>query len=458
MTLQYLPWRGVSKDTMEFYGVKTSVDDDGTPVSVGFNYPNGRTLHRSVNEKKFWFSGEKAQEGSLFGQDRFPAASAKAITITEGALDALSVFEMLGRYPVVAVQSASSAKPDCSDSFEYLNSFDKIYLAFDNDGPGKEAAKAVARLFDFNKVYVLNLEEEKDANDYLTKGKVDLFKKRWWGAKRFMPEGVLSSYSEFEKIIDDDAFKPSIAYPFEGLQNKTYGIRSGEFNLLTAKEGIGKTEVLRALEYHILKTTDDNIGVIHLEENKARTIKGFVGYEVRQPIHLPDRSIPNDEIKARFRDITRRDDRLHVYSHFGSDDPDTILSTIRFMVSACNCRYVFLDHITMVVTGLQGEDERKALDYISTRLAMMVEELDFTLFVISHVNDDGLTRGSRNISKVADLRIDLSRDILAEDEYERNLTKLIVSKNRFAGKTGFAGNLKFDPDTYVLEEEVSLPT
>jgi len=40
---------------------------------------------------------------------------------------------------------------------------------------------------------------------------------------------------------------------------------------------------------------------------------------------------------------------------------------------------------------------------------MMVKELDFALIVVSHVNDDGLTRGSRNISKIADIRLDLYR-------------------------------------------------
>ena len=125
----------------------------------------------------------------------------------------------------------------------------------------------------------------------------------------------------------------------------------------------------------------------------------------------------------------------------------------------CGCKRIFLDHITMVVSGLAGDDERRALDYISTRLAMMVEELDFTLFLISHVNDEGQTRGSRNIGKVADLRIDLHRDLMAENEIARNTTKLVVTKNRYAGRTGPTSNLYFDPDTYVLSEaeEEGLP-
>ena len=88
---------------------------------------------------------------------------------------------------------------------------------------------------------------------------------------------------------------------------------------------------------------------------------------------------------------------------------------------------------------------------------MMVEELDFTLFMISHVNDQGQTRGSRNIAKVADLRIDMHRDLTAESDLERNTTYLTIAKNRFAGKTGPAGRLFFNSDTYVLSEQEEAP-
>src|SRR6267142_5768937 len=85
---------------------------------------------------------------------------------------------------------------------------------------------------------------------------------------------------------------------------------------------------------------------------------------------------------------------------------------------------------------------------------MMVKELDIALLFVSHVNDLGQTRGSRMISKIADIRIDLSRDITASDRLVRNTTKLIISKNRFCGRTGPAGNLVFDPVTYTLSEEL----
>ena len=128
------------------------------------------------------------------------------------------------------------------------------------------------------------------------------------------------------------------------------------------------------------------------------------------------------------------------------------IDKIRFLVSACECPYVFLDHITMVVTGLADQDQTKALDYLSTKLAMMVEDLNFGLVFISHVNDEGLTRGSRNISKIAHTWIHMDRDVTAGNEISKNTTHLTIRKNRFAGRTGPAGRLIFDPDTFILKE------
>lgn len=452
-TTQYLGWRGVTSETMRFFGVQTRVLADGKPHSLMLPYPGGGVKNREIAQKKFWSTGTMNAPG-LFGQDRFSAGSAKAVTITEGELDALSAFQMLGSaYPAVSVRGSSSARKDCQQSFEYLNSFEKIYLCFDTDGPGKKAAQEVASLFDFNKVFEVKLDLFKDANEYLTNGKQREFKNVWWNAKRYLPAGIVSSLSEFGRILSEDQDKPSVPYPFSGLEEKTLGIRTGEFVLVTAPEGIGKTEFIRRIEHHLLRNTDASIACIHLEETQSRQLKGLAGIELRAPAHLPTGQVSVDEINATLAKLVGgRDDRLHIYSHFGSDDPDVLLETIRFLVAVAGCKYVFLDHITMVVTGLGDDDERRMLDYLSTKLATLCHDLDFTLFCISHVNDDGKTRGSRNISKVANLRIDLNRDLVAELEEDRNKTFVTVSKNRYAGKTGPAGVLAFDVDEFMLKE------
>lgn len=454
-SFQYLPWRGITAESFERYRVATKVAADGTPLELGFPYGGNRVKVRSLSSKTFNFVGDKddPNQTPLFGQAVFDAGGNKHVVVTEGELDAISVYQLLsGRVNSVSVRSASSAETDCKKARDYLNSFERIYLAFDNDPPGQEAKLKVARLFDYNKVYDVKLTRYKDANEYLTENAEDEFRDLVRNSKKFQPEGIVSTYAEIAAALSRESKRPIATFPFSSLQACTGGLRLGERVLFTALEGVGKTEYVRAIEHHILKTTDLNLGIIHLEEPQERSIRGLIGYELGTPCHLPTSVHSVDELTARWQGLVKRDERVHFYSHFGSSDPDVILDRIRFMVAVLGCRVVTLDHISMVVSGLGDSKERENLDYISTRLAMMTNELDFNLIFVSHVNDEGLTRGSRNISKIADIWVHIHRDHLAEDEVVRNTSSLIVKKNRPMGITGLAGKLYFNPKTFMLSE------
>lgn len=449
-TFEYLPLRGVTKSTMEFYGTKTKVDELGAPVAIQFLYPNKSCKVRLLDKKAFYSEGEINTAG-LFGRDKFEAGISKYITITEGELDALSLYQVC-RSPVVSVQSSSSALRDCSRDREWLNTFERIYLAFDNDTQGREALRSVAKLFDYNKVFVVKFTKRKDANEYLQAGEGSDLNNIWWNAKKYLPESIKSSFAEFSEILNVDP-QWGIPYPFPTLTSMTYGLKTSESVLITAQEGVGKTELMHAIEHQLLKETKDAIGAIFLEEPQRRHLQALAGIALQKPVHLPDCGISTDQVIAAVQDTIGVDERLHIYSHYGSDDPEVLLDIIRFLVSARGCRWVLLDHLSMVVSGLASEkDERRALDYLTTRLEMMVKELDFGLIMVSHVNDEGQTRGSRNASKIADVRIDITRDLLHPDEEQRNTTNLVVSKNRFGMKTGPAGRLLFDQKTYTYKE------
>lgn len=457
-SFQYLSGRGITAATRERLGIITKVAPTGEPIADQITFPNGTRQIRFLGKDKresFRTEGEHASEATLMFMDKFPPGSAKSITITEGGYDAASLFQVLGaNNPCVSVRSSSTARKDCLSHAKYLDSFERIYLALDADEPGQSAARQIAQLFDFNKVFHVDLSAHKDANGYLQAGLDNQLRQIWNNSKKYLPEGIVSSHDEFRKILDDDEKRPSIPYPFTRLQEVTKGIREGEVILVTAQEGVGKTEFIRAIEYHILSTTDAAIGAIHLEETKARQLQGLAGYDLRVPAHFEGVS-SNEEILAAVSRITKgSDNKLHIYKHFGSDDPNDILSMVRFMVVSCGCKYIFFDHITMVVTGREDEDERRLLDYLSTRLATMAHDLGFTLFLVSHVNDNGQTRGSRNIGKVANTRIDLSRNTLEENNEERNKMYLSVPKNRFGSSTGPGGVLWFDPETFCLGDYV----
>lgn len=450
-TYEYLAHRGINKSVFESYDVKTKIDSEGKPKSLGFVYPNGAIKVREL-PKGFHSVGDISKAG-LFGRNKFGPGSNRSITITEGELDALSLYQVLGS-PVVSVRSSSSARTDCTMDRSYLNSFERIYLAFDGDEPGRTAAAEVAKLFDYNKVYDVRFSDgRKDANDYLKAGDEHGLRQTWWNAKKFLPDNLISSLADFEKEL----LKPvkfGVSYPFPTLNSMTYGMRTGEVVLITAQEGVGKTEVMHTLLHNTLKETDDAVGAIFIEESKQRLLQAVAGIELKRPVHLPDSGVEPADIVSAVKQVVRTDDRLYVYNHFGTDSPDTILDTIRFLVTARGCRWIYFDLISLAVAALGGDREREALEYLSARLEVLTQELDFGLVMVSHVNDFGQTRGSRMIAKNCHIRIDLERDIKSASDRSRLTTDVVISKNRPTSKSGPAGKLLFNPVTHTLSEDL----
>jgi twinkle protein len=448
-TYEYLPWREITKGTMEHYDVRTKCDGEGKPVSIGFRYPDGRYKVRGFEDKSFHWSPSGPAAGDtkpgLFGQSTFTPGGSKYITITEGELDALSIFQVT-QGPAVSVTSATAAIRDCTAARSWLNHYERIYLAFDNDAAGRDATAGVAKLFDPNKVFHVKFTSRKDANEYLVAGEAKELKNIWWSAKKYLPENIYSALEDFDKILSVP-LKKGVPYPFQKLTDMTYGIRTSETVLITAQEKVGKTEFMHALLHNLLKETDDAVAAFFIEETKQRTLQAIAGIELGKPVHLPDSGAELGDITQAVRKVVGRSERLYLYSHFGSDDPEVLLDTIRFLVSACGCRYVLLDHIGMAVTGLGGDNERLAFDYLSTRLEMMVKELDFALIYVSHVNDYGQTRGSRYLGKICDLRVDLHRDTGSADEGRRNTVDITIPYGRYCSNSGPVGSYKFDPRT-----------
>lgn len=450
-TYEYLSHRGLTRNTLEFYDIKTKVNADGQPITVGFRYPWGEYKVRSLAEKDFKWKPAKTRAG-LYGRDKFTAGAAKSITLTEGEYDAATIYQVLGS-PAVSVTSASAAVSDVVADRSWVDAYERIYLAFDNDAAGREATKAVARLFDYNKVYVLNFDRRKDANEFLQVEEEHELRSIWLNAKRFLPETIVTvNKANIEELLGEDPTWGA-PYPFAKLNEMTYGIRRGESVLITAQEGVGKTELMHAIEFNLLKETDDAIAAIYLEESKRDHLQRLAGIQLQKPVHLPDAGVARADLVHAIASTVKVDERLHVYNHFGSDDPDILLDTIRFLVTCRNVVYVFLDHLGIVVSGLgDTKDQTRALDYLSTRLAMLIKELNFALIFVSHVNDVGQTRGSRLIAKDAHVRMDISRDVLNPDPKTRGTINVVVSKNRPIGRTGYAGSYYFDPYRRQYEE------
>ena len=455
--------RGITSTTMHYYGAGS----DGKNYYFPYCDATGKTIAakvRSIAEKSFSITGDW-KHATLFGQNKFTPGG-KAITITEGEFDALAAYQLTGsRFPVVSVRNgAQAALKDCRASYEYLDSFEKIVICFDNDEPGQQAANQVAELFG-SKAHIFKSQDPalKDACDFLSVGKNKEFIETWWNAEKFVPDGIVAGSTLWD-LVNQPVEKAEVMYPYDGINDLTYGIRLGEMVTVTAGSGLGKSQFLREIVWQILSKTEDNIGLMFLEESVKKTAKSLMALAANKPLHLPDCEATEEDLREAF-DNTLGTDRLFLFDHFGSTNVDNIINRVRFMARGLNCKYVFLDHVSIVVSAQDNGDERKALDQIMTKLRTLVQETGIALFVVSHLkrpdakgHEEGAAtslaqlRGSGSIAQLSDMVIGLERNGQHEDVNERNTTYVRVLKNRFAGITGLACRLLYRRDTGRMNE------
>lgn len=460
ITYNYVSDRGILRDTMEFYEVRTQLVN-GVPFSRGYVYPDG-DVQVKVLPKSFYWKGPRTS--NLFGKDKFDPGSKKAVVVTEGADDALSAYQMLrGEVAVVSVISATSALKNVKEEREYLNSFDKIVLCLDSDKAGKEATRQITKagLFDYDKLYRMEMLQHKDANDYLSNGDFYEFIQAWESAKRFTPDSIINSFAAIKEALEKENDREICKYPFSDLSDRLHGLHLSEFVLLKGLEGIGKTEVCRAIVHKILKETDLNIATIFLEEPEEVTIKGVATYELGLPCNVSDAGVSKAEIFEGYKRALGEDEgRLYIHRHFATEDDEELVDNIRFLVTVANCSVIFLDNLTMLTTGRADEDERLKIDRIIRRLRDLVNELHFCLVLVAHVNDDGKTRGSRLPDKLCNTVIFMERNIRSGVLSESNRIDFMIEKARIQGtRGGPAGSAFYDPISYRLLDmtEADLP-
>ena len=463
--------RNIKADTCKKYGVTVKIDSMGNITNHYYPYHDKQgakigTKTRFTKLKEFSIQGNTKFSG-LFGEHLF--SKNKYVIITEGELDALSAYQMFktDKYetPVVSIKNGiTSAVKDVKNSLDWLEQFDNVIVNFDNDEQGKEGALKVAELFSPGKCKIMHLPNDfKDASDCLSKNKIQTYVKAFWDAKVFAPDGIINANSLFDEITKP-TIKSFVQYPFEELNKITYGIRPSELVTFTAGSGLGKTQVMREIIHHIIKSTQDNIGLLMLEETPVITSKGLMSIEANQRLHLPDVHLSKEEMKTYF-DKTVGTGRVFMFDHFGSNSIDNIVSRVRFLAKGLDCKYIVIDHVSIIVSDQSHGDERRALDEIMTRLRTLVQETGVAMMVVSHLrrpdgkgHEEGAAtslsqlRGSASIGQLSDIVIGLERDAQNDDPEVRSTTRVRVLKNRFSGLTGPCSNLKYNNDTGRLIE------
>ena len=234
--------------------------------------------------------------------------------------------------------------------------------------------------------------------------------------------------------------------------------------------GLGKSSVTRELEHWLIKQTNDNVGIIALEEDPNRTISGILSIEANARLYIDQEleRFSNEEINKYF-DILyngENENRVWIHAHFGTNSIEEIFSKLRYMIVGCGCKWVVIDHLHMLVSAMYEGDERRAIDAIMTKLRSICEETGVGMVLVSHLrridgnkgHENGIQvslshlRGSQSIAQLSDSVVSLERDQQSDDPEVANTTILRVLKSRYTGDVGIAGSLLYNRETGRLQE------
>lgn len=447
--------RGLRVDTCKLFRYKTG-RRGGKPVQVAEYIQDGQVVNQKVRfkDKDFLFLGGNGSKAPLYGQHLWKAGG-KMLVITEGEIDALSVSQAQGnKWPVVSVPNgAQGAHQSIKHNLEWVQSFDKVIFMFDMDNPGREAAHRCAELLAPGKAHIAQLPL-KDPNEMLQAGQADKIVSAIWNATPYRPDGVVLGVDTWD-LVEHDVVVESVPYCWDFLNDMTLGLRGGEVVTIAAGSGIGKSTIAREVYYDLIKRGEP-VGIIALEESLRHTVLSLMSLELSVPLHITTEGVTQED-RRRAWEATSGREGVALYDHWGSSDSDVLLAKMRYFAKGLGCRWLVLDHVSIVVSGQEEGDERRLIDNLMTKVRALAEETGVGIILVSHLkrppqkgHEEGAQtslsqlRGSAAIGQLSDIVIGGERDQQGEHPH---LLALRILKNRFNGRTGIAGHLKYDHKT-----------
>lgn len=463
-----LPKRQLREDTCRLWNYRVGeVGGKRAQIAYYLDPATRRPIAGKVRypDKSFTWIGNP-KDAPLYGQWLWKDGG-KMVVVTEGEIDALSVSQAQGnKWPVVSVPNgAQGAAKSFRKHIEWLNKFDTVVIMFDMDEPGRAASVECAKLLPPGKAKIASLNNAKDPNELLTAGRNTEIIDAIWGASVYRPDGIVSAVDLADRIHQYGT-AVGVDYPYLGLTEKTGGIRKRELVTITAGSGIGKSLFCREIAYDLLINKGWKVGYIALEESPERTMLGLMGIHLNYPLHINRNGVEPEEFDGAFKAVSKD---LYLFDSFGSCDPDNLIERLRYLAVGMECDALFLDHVSIAISGLEDIDERRALDVMMTKLRSLVEETGVAMFVVSHLkrpsqsdrgHEQGLQtslaqlRGSHAIAQLSDMVIGLERNQQGDNPNE---TVVRVLKNRFSGDTGVANALLYSKETGRLKEHAFEP-
>lgn len=459
--------RSIPKNVIEMYGVKVEYDTSTREI-VKHYYPmrsKGELITwkcRDVASKKFFKLAKTSKNMDLFGQHLSKGRVPPILIITEGELDTCAVYHMLSKIKgiqVVSLPTGDNIKA-LQDNIKWLGKIPQIYLCFDQDEAGVLNTARAWELLPNVKVMEFS---EKDPCDMLKEMKTQEFIDSFVNAGSFRPRTLVDTASLVDSL--GTPVPMGLTYPWEGLNEITYGIHLNSIIGVGAAPKAGKSTLMKAIQFQLMFTHKERIGIIDVEQSADKSFRGLVGYEMGKQIHKP--GVSYDVGVAKKIGLTI-EPLVEFYAHeYYAGKWEEIEAIIRYLYSM-GIKYFFVDPVSALVSHLSPSDQNQYISKAMFSLSKMVQVMDIAVFHVNHLNSPstGLPHeaggriygssftGSRAQYRYSHLLLGMERNQQADTQEERDKTLLRIAGDRLTGNTGRYTPLIYNQLTGRLDEPV----
>ena len=394
----------------QYFGVRMSIGNNGQPDAVYYpRYRDGKVASykkRILETKQFSVIGGESNN-ELFGMQHVPDG-VPCLILTEGEDDAgaaRKMFRLWGKnYPVTSIPTGATVNADTGEGIidkplkrqlPRLAAAQVVYLCLDQDTPGHALARALAdELAVHTEVKIMNMPL-KDAREMENSGRREEFYHAFLNAVTYVPDQLIWAAD----IPEEEIMRPlneGLVLPLPELQAKMHGVRygpgTGELTLISGGPSVGKSSLLRWIQFSLLQQYQQlKIGTIYLEEQYTKSMQGMVAQYWKIP--LPELRVnPNMLTLEQWREAKAfAGYRQCFMKHFGSIASGKLMNKLYHM-HRMGIQIIALDHISMVVAGQHGSrgGERKDIDMLMQNLANFCVVTGCHVFAVVH-----LKRGDR---------------------------------------------------------------
>lgn len=456
--------RKIGLATMQYFGTRVTLDQERredvaihyypyesleTGLVEGYKYRVVEGKHiRSIGQMKNVYP---------FGWAKAIASGSPRLFITEGEIDAMSLFSVImqnnakndkykGNIPAVVSipHGASGAGKDLAKvASEIRKYFKEVVLVFDNDDAGQRAIEDTLKVLPEAKVANI---PGKDVNDAVLGGHVKaVFNAVMFNATSPKNTRLVSADELFEAAKEQAVF--GLSYPWKETTDKTRGIRFGETVYIGAAQKMGKSEVVNAIGAHLIQEHGLKVLMAKPEEANKKTVKLMAGKIAGAIFHDPKIPFDEDKYDKACEVLRGKLLMLNLYQHLGWE---TLKGDIRAAV-ATGVKAVFIDPITNLVNGMDSAAANTKLQEIAQELAAMALDLDIVIFIFCHLRnpDAGIPHerggkvlssqfaGSRAMARSCNYMFGLEGNKDPDlPEEDRNCRQLVLLEDREFGEVG----------------------